>query len=134
MAHYTWSAELEIGEATIDAQHKWLVDTYNALMRNYNEEHGISELLTALTHLYDYTEKHFNYEESVQLNIGFPDYDRHKLLHENFKKSALNLVEKVKAEGPSKEYAKLLNATIGAWLIKHVKMEDLKIKNYIRRR
>ncbi|MCL2500530.1 MAG: hemerythrin family protein [Defluviitaleaceae bacterium] len=134
MAHYVWNTDLEIGEETIDAQHRWLVDTYNALMHNYNKGHGINELLTALTHLYDYTEKHFGYEESIQLRSGFPDYNRHKQLHDNFKKTALNLVEKVKAEGPSKEHAELLNATIGAWLIKHIKMEDSKIKNYMRKK
>ena len=133
MVFYTWSAELEVGEETIDTQHKWLVDTFNTLMTNYRKGCAIDGLITALTYLYDYTENHFSYEEALQLRCGFPEYKKHKQMHDNFKETALNLVAKVKAEGPSDELAIILNATIGAWLMKHIKMEDSKIAQYIKR-
>ena len=133
MAYYDWSKELEIGEETVDSQHKWLVDTYNTLMSNYQTEHAVNGLVTSLTYLYEYTEKHFNYEEALQLKCGFPGYVKHKQLHDDFKQTALNLVSQLEKEGPSDGLAARLNAVIGAWLIRHIKMEDSKISAYFKR-
>jgi hemerythrin len=133
MAHYDWSADLEIGEETVDTQHKWLVDTYNYLMATSKTAVTTEWIVDSLVHLYEYTENHFAYEEAVQVNCGFPGYERHKKLHEEFKQIALNLVNQLKTEGSTEELSKLLNATIGAWLIKHIKMEDLKIAAYLKK-
>jgi hemerythrin len=133
MSYYEWSSDLEIGDETVDAQHKWLVDTYNYLMSTCKTELKTDWLVESLTHLYEYTENHFNYEESVQLKYRFPDYERHKKLHEDFKQKALSLVAQLKAEGPTKDLSMQLNATIGAWLIKHIKVEDSKIAAYIKK-
>jgi hemerythrin len=133
MAHYIWTNDLNVGEETIDAQHKWLVDTYNYLMSTYKTDLTSDWLITSLTHLYEYTENHFGYEESLQIKYRFPDYERHKQLHAAFKQSALDLVERVKTEGPSEDIKLTLNAVIGAWLIKHIKEEDLKLAAYIKK-
>jgi hemerythrin len=133
MAHYDWTADLEIGEETVDTQHKWLVDTYNYLMAKSRTEVTTEWIVDSLVHLYEYTENHFAYEEAVQVNCRFPEYEKHKMHHEKFKQKALELVNQLKAEGPTEQLSKQLNATIGAWLIKHIKTEDSKIAAYIRK-
>jgi hemerythrin len=130
---YSWSDDLEIGEETIDTQHKWLFDTYNYLMSTYKDQPGTDWLITSITHLYEYTENHFNYEESIQIRCGFPDYEKHKQLHEAFKQKALDFVARLKAEGPTDDLGMQLNATIGVWLARHVKTEDSKMAAYIKR-
>jgi hemerythrin len=133
MAFLNWTSELEIGEETIDTQHKWLVDTYNTLMSNYRTDCATEWLVTSLNHLVDYTVTHFDYEEAFQQKYGVPGRKEHKELHENFKKVAVKLVEKAKTEGPTKEIALELNAAIGAWLVRHVKTEDSKMAPYVRK-
>ena len=133
MAHYEWNDKLMIGEETVDAQHKWLVDTYNYLMSTYKTGLTTDQLVTSLTHLYEYTENHFKYEEELQLRCGFPGYNKHKQLHEAFKQKALDLVDHVTGDSNTEDLARQLNATIGAWLIQHIKMEDSKIAPYLTR-
>ena len=130
---FKWVSSLEIGNAKIDQQHKQLVEMFNSMISACTTGKGRTELQGSLNFLIEYTVKHFNDEEALQKQVGFPDCTRHKKLHEDFKATALGFAEQLKKEGPSLHLVSKLNTTIGHWLKSHIKHEDAKISPYIKK-
>ncbi|MDR2855447.1 MAG: bacteriohemerythrin [Methanomicrobiales archaeon] len=126
----TWSEELEVGIETMDMQHKELIEKFNTLMNACAVGKGQEELESALTFLCDYTVQHFSDEEALQQQIGFPEFSRHKQLHDGFKVTVANLATQFKQDGPSPAILDRFSVDVGEWLIKHIKREDMKVASY----
>ena len=126
----TWSEELEVGIETMDAQHKELIEKFNTLMSACDAGKGQEELESALNFLCDYTVKHFSDEEALQHQIDYPEFSRHKELHDNFKVTVANLAAQFKQDGPSSAILDRFSIDVGEWLIKHIKREDTKVASY----
>ena len=124
---YTWSKTLETGHQATDAQHKQLVDTFNSLMSACVDKKGHAELENTLKFLCAYTVKHFNDEELWQRECNFPEYQKHKLMHDGFKVTATGLYERFRKEGPTVNLIIQFNTKVGGWLINHILKEDSKI-------
>jgi len=130
-----WSKEFEIGEKTIDEQHRELVSRYNKLLEicgsELPEAQKNKEIEKALEFLCLYTIQHFIDEEAIQLKCGFPGYEDHKQMHEDFKLKAFELCEKFKGWGYSYKFATILRSQIGQWVLSHIQDEDMKIGEFI---
>jgi len=126
-----WSKELEIGNETIDMQHKKLIEKFNVLMSACADGRGRDELESSLDFLCEYTVQHFSDEEALQRKINYPEYEKHKQLHDDFKVRVTNLVDQFKQEGPSSAIVIRLSTDVGEWLIKHIKREDAKFASYL---
>ena len=124
---YEWSSELETGCQSIDEQHKQLVTALNDLL--WACEHGgrRAELQSTVDFLVAYTIKHFADEEAFQLKHNYPDYNRHKQLHEDFKLVASELAERLLQDGATIGLIAEVRSTLGDWLVNHIKGEDRKI-------
>jgi hemerythrin len=129
----TWNKKLEIGVESVDMQHKELVERFNTLMTACSVGRGQEELESSLAFLCDYTIKHFSDEEELQLQIGYPEFLRHKQLHEDFKVAVTNLVIQFKEEGSSFALHARLCIDVGDWVIKHIKQEDTKLASYVKK-
>ena len=136
---FTWNADLETGEPEIDTQHKELVDKYNKLYVmcttkavKFEIDYMNAEITKALRFLCAYTVKHFDDEEALQVKCGFPDYERHKQLHEAFKKRAVTLSEAFEKTGFTDQFASIVYSQIGIWLLEHIQKEDTKVAEYVK--
>ena len=126
----TWSEELEVGIELMDTQHKELIEKFNTLMNACSTGRGRDELESSLDFLCDYTVKHFSDEEALQRQINYPEFERHKELHDNFKATVANLATQFKDKGPSTALVVSFTNDVGNWLIKHIKREDTKVASY----
>jgi hemerythrin len=122
-----WSSSYEVGNPQIDSQHKQLIGMIGDFVNACTSRKAVQELEHALVFLADYTSQHFAFEEKWQLSINYPDYPRHKQIHEEFKAKVGSLVAKLKKEGPSDVIALQVNTAVGEWLISHIRREDTKI-------
>jgi hemerythrin len=129
---YEWSGDLETGYPGIDEQHKQLVMALNDLLSACGHGGHRAELKKTLDFLVAYTIKHFTDEEAFQLQHNYPDYERHKLLHDNFKVVASELAERLMQEGATIALIAEVHSTIGDWLVNHIKGEDLRIALHAR--
>jgi hemerythrin len=129
---YAWSKDLEIGNPDIDMQHKQLVMMFNELMAACNSGKGAAELEKSLNFLVSYTVRHFNDEEEWQRKVNYPRRKEHMALHNSFKATVTDLVDKFKKEGPTTEIVFMLNSAVGMWLVNHIKNEDAKIGEHIK--
>ena len=126
----TWSEELEVGVEIMDTQHKALIEKYNVLMSACDAGRGQEELEGALDFLCEYTVKHFSDEEALQRQMNYPEFSRHKQLHDDFKVTVADLATQFKQDGPSSAILDKFNTDVGEWLIKHIKGEDTKVASY----
>jgi len=124
---FEWTSELETGCPRIDGQHKQLIATLEEFQSACKRGVQGVELKEILDFLVGYTITHFADEEEFQLKYNYPDYERHKLLHDDFKVVASKLAERLMKEGASVDIVVEIHFTIGKWLVCHIKEEDRKI-------
>lgn len=129
---YTWTKDLETGNATIDGQHKELIEAINNLLTACSQGKGRDALKETTSFLYNYTSKHFADEEKLQLASKYPDYTNHKQYHEGFKKVVRDIMDQLEKEGPTVLLVGKVNTSIGGWLLNHIKKEDVKVAAHIR--
>lgn len=128
---FTWSKELETGNAQIDAEHKNLIQASNNLLAACANGQGRAELNKTMDFLQEYTKTHFSHEEALQLKFKYPDYANHKKLHQSFIRTVADVSTRLKAEGPTVQLVGEINRMLGGWLINHIKREDVKVAKHI---
>lgn len=128
---YQFTPDLLTGNATIDTQHRQLIQAINDLLTACSTGKGRAELSTTTKFLADYTARHFADEEQLQRQSGYPDYQNHKKYHEGFKVTVAGLMKKLNEEGPTIPLVGEVNSAVAGWLINHIKREDTKVAAHI---
>lgn len=75
-----WSDAMSVGHDGIDHQHRRLVDTANAV-RLLTEEDGEEIVEAVVSEAVDYATDHFDHEEEVLREQGWPGLPAHAALH-----------------------------------------------------
>jgi len=126
-----WDDRLKLGNEQVDAQHKRLFELLSELVGQCMEGSNTEKLRETLDFLVNYTIQHFYDEESIQVQYNFPEYKKHKQLHEDFKNVVAGLVQRFDESGSSEELSNDVNKVIVRWLISHIQREDKKIGEHI---
>ncbi len=117
-----WKDEYSVGIDSIDMQHKKLLSLINSLQTAVYFSTGEVFEHEAMDALVDYTKTHFSYEEGLMEQHGYPDFEPHKLQHQQM----ITRVEEVLAEYQQDKDTAMKNATIFLrdWLINHINGTD----------
>ena len=91
------------------------------------------KLSETLDFLVNYTVRHFMDEEALQIQYDFPEYEKHKLLHEDFKSTVAELVERFNHDASPDELNSDVNKIVVRWLVSHIQYEDKKIGKHIKK-
>jgi len=126
-----WNDSYKLGAEKVDAQHKKLFELVSDLVDACLSGSEIEKVKETLDFLVNYTVQHFTEEEALQVLCGFPDYERHKTLHEDFKVTVGELVKEFNESGSSMELSNSMNKIVVRWLINHIRVEDKKIGRHI---
>ena len=126
-----WSKDLELGNAQVDSQHRRLFELVSNLIEACMTGQEFDRLRETLDFLVDYTIMHFRDEEALQLQYKYPEYEAHKLMHDDFKVTVSDLVRKYLENGSSEELSSSVNRIVVRWLINHIQREDKKIGKHI---
>ena len=127
-----WDNSLLMGNALVDMQHQKLFALVSDIVEACEAGTDTAKLHDTLMFLVNYAVKHFADEESVQLEYNFPEYEEHKQIHEDFKKTVNELVKRFKISGSSQELSSDVNKILIKWLVNHIQTEDKKIGEHIR--
>jgi len=127
-----WSEDMKLGDEVVDAQHRRLFELLSELVAACMNGTDTAMLQETLDFLVEYTVKHFEDEESLQIEYCYPDYIRHRQLHEIFKSTVAGLVEKFAKNGSSAELSRDVNRVVIRWLVGHIRKEDSRIGEHIR--
>ena len=88
-----WNIQWESGNEEIDQQHRELVDIGGRLINLSYEVVGKQEVLYQLDRLLNHLVEHFETEESILTQIGYPDLISHAAIHKDLVKKALQIKE-----------------------------------------
>jgi hemerythrin len=130
--YYKWDDSFATGIKLIDARHMRLFETVNRLLDACDQGKGQEELAKSLAFLINYTVKHFSEEEALQEKYGYPGFQAHREIHENFKKAVGAFAGELNARGPSQEMLEQIKKQVGGWLVTHVKVEDIKMAAFLK--
>lgn len=122
MKKIEWNNELELGIEFIDKGHKELFELYNKI---YNKKIEEEDLLALLIHSKYYLAD----EETLLLDIAYPNYNIHKEKHSFFIKELETIIgEKMEQKKEYDESEKLNDLFI--WFKNHIREEDKNISGY----
>lgn len=131
-----WKEHYRVGSELIDTQHQELfkrVEKFIEVVQGEGAwEERIQSVKDTLEFMQHYVVIHFADEEVLQKKIGYPEIERHKAIHREFRGVISAFAEKVKKEGFDEEAVQEFGAKVMTWLIMHVGKEDQKIGEFIR--
>ena len=71
---------------------------------------------------------HFREEEELMVEHGYPDYPRHKTLHDKFVKELANIQSQI--NNRNIRFKGKLGAMLWNWLYNHINVEDYKYREF----
>ena len=125
-----WTNDLAVGIQDIDDQHRELFARVGALV-DATHELDAGQVTKLFDFLDSYTRDHFLYEEEVQHRTGYPRRNEHKKMHEWFIANLAKLRARYSADGDSDTLRLQLKHFVSDWLVKHIRIEDADLANYL---
>ena len=122
--------DLRVGHDVIDHQHAALYDAVNRLNDALRSNRSRQEMGDILAFLRSYTVEHFQAEESLMRDTGYPDLETHHALHEDLLRQVLELEEKYTAG--TMILSIMTMHFLKVWLTNHIQDEDRKLAAYLR--
>jgi len=124
---FMWDESYVLGNEKVDAQHKELFNLVNTLV-HYIEDGSDKEIVKkSLDFLVNYTVHHFDDEEDLQVTSNYPEYLNHKKMHDDFKITVIDLVQRFTDSGSASGLKNDIKTIVVKWLVDHILTEDKKI-------
>lgn len=128
MEHYDWKDAYNTGIRELDSQHEYLFALTNRLLRQ-RENPNRAHVKGILDELYEYTEQHFAYEESLMEQSLYDDLLDHKKLHIRLKERlSLYSVEVAKGKLSVDDLCEFMKI----WLINHILRQDFHFSEQVK--
>lgn len=132
MALIEWSDKMSVGVESIDEQHKKLVNMINALNDALVRGEADAVLVKIFDGLAVYTQKHFQYEEQLFAEHGYPMAADHKAEHDALIAQVVEL--KTKLDAGSAMIGIELMKFLKGWLTNHILKSDMAYSAHLRGR
>jgi len=124
MSEFVWSAKYSIGNAQIDAEHQQLMELANDVAAFAGSGEKLTQIKEAIVALYDYVKTHFQHEEEYMVQLGYPQYEEHKKLHEGIIAEMNGIM---KHSGSLDTLVYKFKRLMNAWVLEHILTEDSRI-------
>lgn len=132
MAGMVWRDEYSIGVASVDEEHKRIIEMINAAYAAFKDT-GDSECVRGIVDgMRAYAESHFLTEETLMGEHGYPEADRHLAEHAYFRQK-LEEIDNAHAQatdGVAPDPVQLYQF-LSKWLISHIMHCDRKLGDYL---
>jgi hemerythrin-like metal-binding protein len=122
MEYIQWQPAFDLGDETIDSQHRELVRILNETYEMMISYAKLPLFLGKITELKNYVVEHFTYEENLMESIAYPGRIDHKKLHREFVRELMELEGKIR-KGKKSSSAEVF-VFLRDWLIEHIQVQD----------
>ncbi len=126
-----WNDIYNVGEKTIDMQHRQLFEKINDLLVAVRENRSKPNILKIFDFLANYVTLHFSMEEKLMTTHRYPGYAQHKEEHTNFIQAVLGYRKQLEEQGGSAALAVILQAFLVTWLVDHIGKIDKKLGKFL---
>jgi hemerythrin len=131
MALLSWSDQYLIGNATIDAEHKELFRLINDFHTGWNERRQPTEIAALLNRLVQYAQLHFQHEEAIMADAGYPRLAEHHAVHEQLFDTIFKLHQEQMEHDRHLEQDTL--KFVRSWLVEHIVNRDYDFRDFLAR-
>ena len=128
-----WSNEFETGNANVDEQHKELFNLVQQVLDADAFVNTKENVETVIGFLTNYAVRHFATEETLMIESNYPEYDKHKALHDDFVKDVVAFVNRLKVEGDTISIKDTMNNFVVVWLKEHIMGSDKAMAEYYKK-
>ncbi|MEE9613619.1 MAG: hemerythrin family protein [Thermodesulfobacteriota bacterium] len=128
-----WKDSFSIGVDSIDKQHKELFEEANVFITNMSSAKDIKKIRRMFIFLENYVLRHFRLEEKHMRQAGYPKYESHKAMHEEFKYSLAGLKAALNEWGPSEALLGKTTRFVKTWLLAHVGKADKSFGDFLKK-
>jgi hemerythrin len=125
-----WTPALAVGIPDIDEQHQELfrrAERLIAALRAGDKR----EVLPLLAYLDEYVVHHFEGEERVMRELGYPGLEAHAAAHASFRKDFREMVRDFRRTGPTALVALTIHNWLSDWLRQHLGGLDLELGRFL---
>ncbi|MBL4614063.1 MAG: bacteriohemerythrin [Magnetovibrio sp.] len=128
-----WSDQFSTDIVSIDRQHQNLLQLLQNLQVVLpSDDKTLSDKQGIYMNLVDHALMHFEYEERIMRNIGYPGIDEHIQEHDELRTEIGNITKKV-MDGKELEELIGLVCMVQVWLLRHISASDTKIRDHLHR-
>lgn len=122
---FIWRDSYSIGNASIDSEHQQLFK----LAEEFFDATDKIKRTDCAMRLFKYTRGHFDHEEQLMRDIGYPEIAAHMQQHTHLITKLNDVAEKVAQDtlAPNE-----LRGFLTAWLVGHIVTFDTKLSAYVR--
>lgn len=128
MSLLIWSHVYSVGVEIVDEQHKVLMGLINEIHDMQMRDDPLSNMNMVLHKLVDYTIYHFQTEQKLFQELGYPEHEEHKGFHDKLIEEVSGFV-KLFESGDAAAREKLM-LFLTDWLKDHILGEDKKFGKY----
>jgi hemerythrin-like metal-binding protein len=121
-------ARMSTGVASIDAQHRELIDMINRLHRACVEQRGQEELREMMRFLSEYVQKHFRHEEDLMARHQCPSKAQNQAAHQKFLRDFTALTTAFNGGQTNSALLLDLRKLVGEWLVSHICRVDTQLR------
>lgn len=118
-----WTPRMSVGVAEFDNEHKVLIGLVNELFDAMREGHGKQAVEHVLDGLLSYTVTHFEHEERMMRQYGYPEMESHIAEHKELARKAQEIRSAILDHATSADAMKTMNF-ITKWLTTHIQGRD----------
>jgi hemerythrin-like metal-binding protein len=122
MEKITWDDSFNIQVDVIDQQHRRLVELMNRLIAIQDEKASDDEIAEILGAMTNYLGYHFDTEEQLMIDRGYPELESHREEHQTFVTQTANFIATYRQSGVSLKSDILL--FLKEWLVEHIVKTD----------
>lgn len=116
-----WNETYAIGPGPVDQDHQKLFQLFNQFSGALASGNGIDGARHFLDALMDYSRYHFQREEALMRGLEYPDYAKHKRMHDGFADFVRKTAESLEQ---TPDDATFLQNYVEMWLCGHILVMD----------
>lgn len=129
MTVHAWHERFATGNATVDDQHKRLIELVEAVEESCAHGSNTAEVGHFVDAFRDHVIEHFRDEEAEMARIGYPDLPAHHRAHEEICAMVMGMVA---ASGRGEVVLPSSAQALGHVLLRHMQGEDMRLVTFIR--
>ena len=130
MTFLPWSNNYSVHIRAIDSDHKELFDTVNQLHAAIEQQRPHDEVSFTINLLARYVKEHFDREEQIMAQYGYPKLAQHKSQHQRLK-HMVKAIRRIHTEEPDRLDPNKLLKFLSDWLTNHIIRSDMEYATYL---
>ena len=132
MNHSDWIREHSVGDAEMDSYHRVFFEALEQATESLDPTRPAAAQ-ERLGFLMMYARMHFEAEEQLLHQVGYPELTRHQARHQEFRESLEDLHERM-GDAATPEAARETLALLRTWWMDHIQHEDMAYASFVKAR